>query len=169
MSLFHRVISLSLVWVVLVPTLAQALADEDRPYAGVHPLARISSLLLNPNNSLGFEGGGAVLFAPVPDRDFLVGPRASLLYAPTPNRLDFNLGLEGTLWFANAVGLGFAADLIPVNTHFRYEPFLGLRISHSGAQGALGVRAQIFYDTQYQWGVGVGGTLEWSGVPQIGN
>jgi hypothetical protein len=170
-------------WVAIFSLLgfsAAALAlDEDYPYAGIHPIAVGSAVLVNPSASFGFEGGGALLYAPDGAHDFFLGPRMSFLYAPSPGRFDWNVGIEGVLWFVNAVGVGVGADYIPassiggvggmsVDTHFRYGPYLGLRMSHYQDNGALGVRAQIFYDTHYQVGLGLGLTLEWSGVPQIG-
>ena len=151
-----------------------ARADEnvdpaDSPYVpfGPHPEVMLSGLFVNPGTSFAGELGGALHFAPLPDHSFFIGPRASFLYSPSLARTDLNLGVETLLWVANIVGFGAGVDL-KTDGYWRYEPIIALHSMHLGESGAIGGRFRFFYDTHYQIGFGLGLTLQWSGIPQIG-
>ncbi len=142
-----------------------------------------SVALVHPS-AVGDELGVMALISPIPA--FQVGPRLSLLAAMGANqgvpvtRLDLNPGVEGTLWFVNAIGLGLGADLVlpsyvsPVSAgpgsgtiRFRVEPFLSTRILHFQEEGAWALRLGAVYDSFFGLGALLGISLQFSGVPGV--
>ena len=137
--------------------------------------AAASFVSVNPS-ALGGEFGVAALLEPFVGHPLWIGPKASLLVAGGDNRtrLDLNLGIEGTLWFVNAIGPGLAVDVVAPSTitgesssvHLRVEPNLAIRLLHYREYGAWALRFGVPYDSAYQWGIQAGVVLEFNGISE---
>ncbi len=138
---------------------------------------------VNPS-LLGAEFEGAYLFSPIEDHGFWIGPRFGVQFGGfSPlKRLDFHGGIEGVLWFVNAIGVGLGTDVVAPSfnypgeslgvftypVHFRIDPFLALRIFRFDNDGAWAFRIGFPYDTLFQWGIQLGVSLQIGGIPKIG-
>ena len=155
--------------------LAFVISPEARAELDPRYQAETSFVSVNPS-ALGGEFGVAALVEPFLGRQFWIGPKASLLVAggDSRTRLDLNLGIEGTLWFVNAIGPGLAVDVVAPSTitgenssvHFRVEPNLAIRLLHYREYGAWALRFGVPYDSAYQWGIQAGVVLEFNGISE---
>ncbi|MGK5084224.1 hypothetical protein WDW37_13090 [Bdellovibrionota bacterium FG-1] len=129
-------------------------------------------------SSLGIETGLSLLFQPFVEHEWVVGPKASVLFATGQGktRFDLNSGIDSIFWVANAFGPGLALDVVAPSSisgedggaRFRIEPNLAVRFKRFQDEGAWGLRLGVPYDSRFKWGVQVGLTLQLGGVPVIG-
>lgn len=123
----------------------------------------------------GFSGvaGGdlhaTVLYPLNQNRSFLLGPRAGFigLWGEGNSDATLQLGVEGTLWALNAIGVSLAVNWVPHSDggEFQIQPTLAVRLAHFKETGAWAIRVGPLYDTLHHWGVQAGLGLQLSGVP----
>jgi hypothetical protein len=175
-------------WIILFGLLASIersllAADESvSPYSSIHGQLT-ASLTNSPVSTLGGQFEAAGLFRPFSSKpNMTFGPRAGVLWmgntAPYP--VDLQIGAEGTLWVMNKVGIGLGSDLmIPQglnsledktrqSTHYRFGPYLAIRLQPFRKEGAWAIRMGMPYDTRSQWGIQAGVSLQLNGVQRLG-
>jgi hypothetical protein len=166
----------------LVASLSDTMGDESLLIGDTdfHYQSSAQAVLAG-SSSYGAQLGASLQATPLQGHGLTAGPRLGVLAAGNSDgfRLDFSAGGEATLWFVNAIGPGFAFDVVApsvtsstqIDSHFHYraESLLNVRVRHFRQTGALALRGSLFYDTQFKLGAGVGITLQFSGVPAAGN
>lgn len=138
--------------------------------ADMYPSTTASAILAR-NGKFGGELAAGLTFQPIEYRAFFLGPRLSYLFADFENgqtRNEWNIGMEGMLWFFNLIGPGFAIDYVaissPLETRLRFEPFFSARLFRHQDYGAWAVRVGSLYDPEVGFQTRVGVSLQWSGV-----
>jgi hypothetical protein len=172
-----RILQLTLAFIISLLCLSnEALAVHSVQVSG-------SYLSMSPKLS-GAEASTTVFFRGKQDRSFFLGPKfgAYLVQGSDYHQSAFFTGIESVVWLVNAVGLGSSFEVIaPLGrgpagheTHdsqlmrIRVSPYISFRYARLAQNGAWSMRLGIPYDTIQKWGIQVGLSLQFSGVPRVG-
>lgn len=164
--------------VLIIGILLMTLAST-RPAAAAPHLQALGTFVIANPNSHGADVSLAALFSPLKTSAFVVGPRVGWLgLGGEAGRSDLNVGVDASLWFVNAIGAGMQVDWVAASTRtipapdgeyarLRFQPYFSARILRFQEEGAWALRIAPVYDSYYKWGLQVGVTLQFSGIPNV--